>query len=861
MPVHKILTGEGGEKYLPFALSRLRHFKIIGSGPTAQKYVFEDATVRVEWNPHNDQHFVRIDSVSGVQGYEFVTTGAEIEFEGAPLVEKRVTTLDVPKKKGKALFSNLIGETGISTSSETAHVPEGINRQANSQYFWWPIDASKDIREQIRTKDYFVTSTLGRRPGDVQFYDDQALFDYDWGAFIKDGGVRYQREGGNTDLGYDVMPTVHQSGVSARSAAPYADEPNWWRRAAVQVVDGRSFLVMTDMQSNVTVVPASYLTDPEAALFPKDKGVTVAPGSYMPAGVAVPSMATMVRPTRIAGLSWAGGTSIYPNVVGVGDSPIEDAMYEADGHPIGRGEYPGPAPGFDPDKQYQKHDYVWAFNSTGTRMVTIVHADRNNGHADLTVMDITQENKQYGTAPTRSPWRRIAQCGANMHVPALTQAAYATWLSKFDGVSGVEIFTRALLEVSINITVTGEGEDDFTVSIVPTRFIKDRWFTGADYAFRDERMTAKGVDLDDLITSELVLYTTQDEHNGLGLRRYSNAITPMNWFVPTKQYSEIVTHAYRKISNITKDSMLFNFCVLKNGNDGIEGQYVMAPLNISGLFPGYETQRHGPFSVYQVYDPGWPDTQPFVFWAYRGIANEALTIAGGTFTGLDIEDLRSLSFVFTGAITPTGRTVGMHRIVFGEVTHSDANVADILGTPLNAVLLLNKLLPARFNPPIEHRTDFGAYSPLDPSDVSTAFGLGLHRMIQLKTTHRGQSATTEAGKYASHPDGHFAHVSVSAVSSGAVKLYDQIQYRKVTKRDDGTYEQAFVETTHLDAFLKLWGDVYTEADFTTNFYDGLSDNTANTPVLARVGYWWNTKLRPHKRSGFTSMNPKFEETP
>lgn len=858
MPVHKIIKGEGGEQYLPFALSRLRHFSVAGLGNTSQKYTFENGsvTVRVEYNPDHGNHFIRIDG-GGVQGYEFVTTGAELSFEGLPIVEKYVTTVNVSRQKGKALFSNVAKEGGIATATERAHVPEGINRQANSEYFWWPIDATKPIQGQVRTGNYFMTSTFGRKMGEVQFYDDQFMFDYDWSAFIRDDKIVYDRLGANTDLMYDVLPTIHGDGTPAVSAAPYADEPNWWRRAAVQVKGGRSFVIMTDMQSNVLVVPASYLTSPVAALFPKDKGVLILAGAFLPAGVAVPTMASMVRPSRVVSRQ-AVGLSLNDSAVFVDNTPAGDARYEYDGYPVERGAYPGPVDGFDPDKQYQKHDYVWAFNSTGTRMVSVVHADKNNGHPDLTVLDITVEDKQFGTWPARSPWRRIAQCGANMHVPALTQTAYAGWLAQFDGVKGVEIFTRALVELEINITVTGEKEDDFTATVTPVRFVKDRWFTGADYAYRDERLVAKGVELDDLITSELTLYTGQDEHTGLGYRRYNVGNLPLTPALPTRQYSEIVTHAFRKVSNLTRASTLFHFCVVADGSMGIEGRYVMASAQLTGLFPGHELHRFGPFGTYDIYDPAWPDTAPYLFWAYRSV-QKPVSVATEKFTGLDIEDLRSLSFVFTGSSDDqAGASVGIYKVVFGEKKQADANVAGIIERNITGVLTTNKLIPAKFNVPIEHAVDFSGFVPLAPSDVSTAFGLGLHRAIQGKTTHHGQSATTESGKYASHPDGHFAHVTVSAVASGAVKMYDDIQYRKSTKNEDGTYTQKIETATHMGAYQKLWGDRYTPANFMTNFYDGVSDNAANTPVLCRVGYWWNIKLTPHKRTGVTGFNPRFE---
>ena len=301
MPVHKVIIGEGGGKYLPFALSRLRHLKIIGAGATAQKFALEDGavTVRVEYNPHNGQHFVRIDSNPGVQGYEFVTTGYEsIDPDGMPFTEKFVTITDAARRKTKGLWSNW----GRGVDGQTkSHVPLAVNRQANSQYFWWPIKSTGDVKEQVRTENYFMTSTFGRAMGAIQFYDDQSFFTPDFSSSIKGGGIAYEHDGDGTDLFNDVLFARHQDGMTSVAAAPAPVEPNWWRRGCVTVREGRQFVVMTDMQSNLRVIPASYLTNPGECLFPADKGRFVPIGVMLPVGSAIPSMDTMTRTKHLVG--------------------------------------------------------------------------------------------------------------------------------------------------------------------------------------------------------------------------------------------------------------------------------------------------------------------------------------------------------------------------------------------------------------------------------------------------------------------------------------------------------------------------------------------------------------------------------
>lgn len=855
MPVHKVIIGEGGEKYLPFALSRLRHFAIIRSGTTAQKYTFEGGavTVRVEYNPEHGNHFVRIDASSGVQGYEFVSTGYEaIDPDGLPFTEKFVTTVDAAKRKTKGLWSNW----GRGVDGQTkSHVPLAINRQANSQYFWWPIEAAGDVAAQVRTKNYFMTSTFGRAMGAIQFYDDQSFFTPDFNSSLKGGQIAYEHDGEGTDLFNDVLFAKHQDGLSSVAAVPAPVEPNWWRRGCMTEREGRQFVIMTDMQSNIRVVPASYLTDPTACMFPADKGKIVLAEVMLPAGAAIPSMATMVRPTRLIGEVEVSPGVVNDNWVFIDDSPQGNQIWEDEAHPVPDTGIPS-VPGFSRDHQFQKHDYVWAFNSTGTRMVSIIDIDANNNHADLTILDVTVENKQIGTTPSSTPLRRIAQCGANVHVPAETQAVFSEKLAEWGGVSGAKIYKRALVELAIEITITGTGEDDFEVSTAIMRFTGPRWFTNADYAFRDARLQAKGVELDDLITSELVLYTDRDPP--FDAKTYSMSYTGSPLSI-TEARSERAQYAFRVIQNQRSSETLYRFCVMKNMAMAFHGEYVKAPLQITDQFPGYESLMYGPFGTLQEWYPPLPTKPPYVFWRYRRIRSQFGGEPDPEWTSLDVEDLRSLSWVFAGRyLGNVNDELGAYRIVFGEEVQGDANVKGLVSTPVSEAEVDNELLPADFTEPMKIRMHFGALFSLPETDISTAFSLGLHREVQKLTRHLAQSLTTEAGKYASHPDGHFAHVTVQSVRSGQTRMFDDIRYRKVLPNGDGEEQ---VTLSHMSAFRKAWGEKYTPAEFTTNLYDNIADDAARMPVLLRLGIWWNIRLKPGKSVLNVSLNPRFEETP
>ena len=853
MPVHKVIIGEGGEKYLPFALSRLRHLKTIESGTTAQKYTFEDGavTVRVEYNPLHGNHFVRIDSNPGAVGYEFLTTGYEsIDPDGMPFTEKFVTITDAARRKTKGLWSNW----GRGVDGQTkSHVPLAVNRQANSQYFWWPIKSTGDVKEQVRTENYFMTSTFGRAMGAIQFYDDQSFFTPDFSSSIKGGGIAYEHDGDGTDLFNDVLFARHQDGMTSVAAAPAPVEPNWWRRGCVTVREGRQFVVMTDMQSNLRVIPASYLTNPGECLFPADKGRFVPIGVMLPVGSAIPSMDTMTRPTRLIGEVEVSPGVVNDNWVFVDDSHQGNQIWDEEAHPVPDTGMPS-VPGFSRDKQFQKHDYVWVFNSTGTMMAAIIDIDANNNFADLTIPDVTVFDKQFGTMPQSTPLRRIAQCGANVHVPLGSQSALAAKLSEWGGVSGAKIYKRALVELGINITITGAGEDDFEVSTAIVRFDGPAWFTNVDYAFRDERLLAKGVELDDLITSELVLYT--DKEPPYFSKTYSMSYTGSPLSI-TEARSERAQYAFRVVKNRRSATTLYSFCVMKNMSMAFHGEYVKAPLQITDPFPGFEGLMYGPYGTLQDWYPPLPTKPPYVFWRYRRIRSQQFGEPDPEWTGLDVEDLRSLSWVFAGKyVGGAGDELGAYRIVFGEEVQVDANVKGLVATPVSEAEVNNVVLPADFTDPMQIRMHFGPFFSLPATDISTAFSLGLHREAQKLTRHLAQSITTEAGKYASHPDGHFAHVTVQSVRSGQTRMFDDIRYRKVLEEGEET-----VVLSHLASFQKSWGDKYTQADFTTNLYDNVADDVERMPVLMRLGIWWNIRLKPGKSVLNVKLNPRFEETP
>lgn len=479
MPVHKVIIGEGGEKYLPFALSRLRHFAIIGAGTTAQKYTFEGGavTVRVEYNPIHGNHFVRIDANPGSVGYEFISTFDDVRNDPT----NWWSTAVAPAPKG--LTANLLSQapTNGDPTPSTFRDPyaRAINRQRNTQHFWWPSDPDADIDAQVRTKPYFMTSTAGANSWQITALDWQNRL----GSYVGDGGVSgvwIAPVDFGVDVTVDMPPTACENG-KALSGAPVPLAPNWWRRAAVMEVAGTRYVIMSDSHSGFWCWPASYQNDSgEKFLIPRNLVKYVRASDYMPSPVVVPSVQTMVPFER--GIPMLVNRGLGPEW----DIPAADEIYF---DPL---ESIDVEIGTVPKNQLQKHQYLWDFRGDGARAVAVVHTNLNDSHLWLTESaDPIRALREYG------PQYRIAPEYAS-------SVAAGTWVIEAGGLDDVRITERGVLEVEFHITETPDG--DFAFSVTVGRLLQGKWYFDAQYAHRDRRLEAKGVAGGALLTDEIRAY-------------------------------------------------------------------------------------------------------------------------------------------------------------------------------------------------------------------------------------------------------------------------------------------------------------------------------------------------------------------
>ena len=479
MNIHKHLEGEGAERFLPFALAKLRHFKAWAKHPIVQQYPIEDGRILIEYNPIANQHFVRIEQGGATLGYEFFTTH---DYVTAFPVAWWATEVS-PQPDGATLALRARRLSTAFTEDPAPAVPRdpvgrALNGQRNAEYHWWPAAEGVQATDPIRTKPYFVTSTYGCFSWQAPDMDFQNFM----GSYTTIDGVSAVPHDYLTDVGVDVVPALYEDG-RVTSGFPFPVLPHWPRRAACMEVGGRRFVILSDMQSNFYAYPDTYLTsDPVLTAFHEQRAKVVKAADYLPAGVIVPTVGTMyVAPRGVITeykAKWAA--PIAP------PAPVLAPFADNPGATV--------EPGADEARTYQRHHYLWEFHPSGSRAAAVVHVARNNGHAELLV----------GSGDAGVPAYCLAEYGPQYQI--LAADIGREWVAAAGGATTFEVCERAVLEVEFHLVVTGTGEDDFTFAVTPRRTIAGGWFFDAQYAYCDARLEAKDVFAGDLLTDEVRLH-------------------------------------------------------------------------------------------------------------------------------------------------------------------------------------------------------------------------------------------------------------------------------------------------------------------------------------------------------------------
>lgn len=293
MPVHKVI--QGSTDYLPFALSKLRQLAVQAErtgGYAAQKFYVDDGST-VLLRVALEHHFITITSALR---YEFFTPDhINSDTIGSPGYEGFVT--GIPHAVGSFVRAVLGGGSpqAIYSSSPEVVSADGSWRAAMpddpapnktrgggaafpikewpiSHGAWQSVKAFEYTNWPGNKNDALVTSTQCMAPGLNNQSNWMSAYTYgriaNTGAFI-------------ADYGTDVPPVHYDARGSMMGAPGYDHAEIWWRRAAVQTVDGRKFFICTDNVGRFQVYPAKdyiAIDGPEIArALPDDRYVMITP--------------------------------------------------------------------------------------------------------------------------------------------------------------------------------------------------------------------------------------------------------------------------------------------------------------------------------------------------------------------------------------------------------------------------------------------------------------------------------------------------------------------------------------------------------------------------------------------------------
>lgn len=248
--VHKIINGDGAEKYLPMALSKVRWLMETFPHNMAQVFMVEDTTIRVSTDVLSGQCFVRIDG-GGAQAYEFVIPDKSLSeyFKGKSV---RVALKD------DGFEYKLLG----SNSSEYAP-PQGKTTITDPD----PAVCAALLENTLSLKALQVNGhqlhSFSVDGLDVYSVWRQSYPLYHWAY----NGTQAHDNVGGQDIKYDMPLTVLPQGkaVESRGKNSYTPDTDWYRSSTVRKVSANGkehlFGIEIDYFGTVHAFPLDQPTD------------------------------------------------------------------------------------------------------------------------------------------------------------------------------------------------------------------------------------------------------------------------------------------------------------------------------------------------------------------------------------------------------------------------------------------------------------------------------------------------------------------------------------------------------------------------------------------------------------------------
>lgn len=459
MIVHKLLFGDGAATYLPFALSRLRALEALNHGGFfSQTFTSGDATIHVR--QVGEQQYLTI-TMSGGFYFEFATSGFPVTVVSSPPLFAGV----FPN-----YYDSLTVGSTISTQNGSV-VTKSVVLQGKRGY-----TSQIEFNPQIQLLSQPVKyRELEKKLRDKYIYKHGLFSSYSphnshTGVGLRVAMMKAHRFWPIADVGgWDnaVLRDIffdqtwgYNTGFTPLQIAYVQDSADWPRESGFQtVVDPvwgtRDFAIMVDAFQRFHIFPISSI------------------------GPQIANWGQNVTAANIRHLSPAYPAWMYTSAVMARD------YYTSNPIPI--------------ELTMSMPDYDWKFNHTGTKACAVVYARSpfNNDDAYWTSL-------QNATTPwTQAKFDTVL-------VPLLHHFAPAEYVYAMDPAFSPQRYFIApgLVEVSINITLTGPEPNDFSVE-VPVTEIRDPNTTLyatylAGYSWVD--LAGQNVAAGDLVVVDMELY-------------------------------------------------------------------------------------------------------------------------------------------------------------------------------------------------------------------------------------------------------------------------------------------------------------------------------------------------------------------
>lgn len=758
MNISKKLIGEGAEMYLPFALSKARYYAANWTAP--RFYTIHGDGVRITINvPTADYAQVTVFAEGGAV-YDYLTTDKIEEWPGfGPIPSVGGSYTRVTGVRAQPITSSSIGTPPDWDATQfPARLPTfpTNNRQRVQQYTWWPFSTAADKTLRATVDNYFMESAISV-PTLSNVFDGRRRFSgltyINTLGYVTEAYARYY-----PDILFDILP-VHYSRGRTLGMAPEVKGPLWWRRAAVRKVSHpihgtRTFVVATDANSNFYAYPliegraGTYLTG--AGWYVQDSArQDVAPTVFLPAGVVQPTVTSMLPiPDVLQYYVDLGGNRVlyyihidpaYAPLDGAGESPI------------------GELPGWTTTDLMQQNHYLWVFNNDCTKAAAVVNVDEYDRWVSETAYSVVTP-RPYKFLKNYSPWIRV---------PYHTENDRAAEIAAIGGTAQMTIVRRAVVEVDIDIVLTGAGVMDFTFSVAHARTLEDQCFVDADYAFNDPRLVTAGAAPGELLVATFDRYV-RDDGTTIGEG------TPAAW----NSTISTVAGTVRSVDYLCMKKA--NGALLKSFKLNEAREVVQFNLIADDYLPDW-TPSPTPYGRNTTINKDYTFDTAYALVNYRKHLGAILAL-----------DLRSMSVVISGITspTPTSPITLVSGVNYATVSYAFAQKID---DPYPAVTsYIDTPVPPVGPPgyysllPYDYKGVVGAYA----DDTNTQWLDGFHMALNVATFNAHAFR-----QLATHPDGHAAFAAVVQDDSTGYQAVDFV--RRATKRPTGlTVENA----AHLASF-------------------------------------------------------------